>query len=619
MPGTTKESKTIPTINDVFHETVAKFGPKAALRHKVDKEFQDITYAELAARVERMASGLAALGINKGDRVALLSENRPEWTITDLAALALGAVVVPIYPTLPPPQITYIVKNCGAKALVVSDAKQLRKAIEVRRDAPELEHVIAMEPGPVSDEAKVQTLDSILRRGEENPLGAEYERRWRAVGPDDLASIVYTSGTTGDPKGAMLTHGNFVSNVDASLEHFRRQGEAVNENDTFLSFLPMCHVFERTTGYYLVLRSGAAVGYSEGPRTLLDDMAKVQPTLMVCVPRVYEAFQERIQDTVAKQPAKNQAIFAKALEAGRAYAEKKRTTGHVGPVAAAQHLVFDKLVYGKMRERFGGRLRFLVSGGAALNAETARFFEGLGIPIIEGYGMTEASPVMAINPNRRPKVGTVGLSVPGGEIKIAPDGEILYRGPNVMKGYWRNDEATREMIDDEGWLHTGDIGVLDEEGYLKITDRKKDIIVLANGKNVAPQPIESSLKQSPFLSEIVLIGDRQNIVTALVLPNKEKLKDWAKEQGLTFESDAALLESAEVKKKVKQEIDAHSKHLADFEKVRRFTLLDTTFSVDSGEMTPTLKIKRKVVMQKYAREIAAMRGEDIEAAAAAAA
>jgi long-chain acyl-CoA synthetase len=332
---------------------------------------------------------------------------------------------------------------------------------------------------------------------------------------------------------------------------------------------------------------------------------------MVCVPRVYESFQERVLDTVAKQPEKRQAIFNKAIDFGKKYAEKKRNgNGLTGPLMEVQRFVFEKLVYDKLRARFGGRLRFLVSGGAALAPDTARFFEAIGLPIIEGYGMTEASPVMAVNPNRRIKIGTVGIAIPGGEIKIAEDGEILYRGANVMKGYWKNETATAEMIGDDGWLHTGDIGILDDEGYLKITDRKKDIIVLANGKNVAPQPIEADLKQSPFISEIVLIGDKQSIITALILPNKEKLKEWAKSQNLSIPAtDEELMVMSEIRKKIKQEIDAHSGGLADFEKVKRFTLLPVTFSVDSGEMTPTLKIKRKVVMQKFAREIAEMRGD----------
>jgi len=607
---------TTTTINRIFQETVARAGERVALRYKVEKEYRDITYGQLAAQVEQAASGLAALGIEPGDRVAILSENRPEWAVTDLAVLALGGVVVPIYPTLPAPQIAYVVRNSGAKALVVSDNKQLKKAIEARPDLPELQHLIVMEAGAAEGDASAHTFASILEEGTRNPLGAEYRRRWESVSPDDIASLVYTSGTTGDPKGAMLTHGNFTFDVDAALEHFRRTGQPITQEDTFLSFLPVCHVFERTTGYYLPLRVGAQIGYSEGVRTLVDDMAKVQPTLMVCVPRVYESFQERAQDAVAREPESKQAAFQKALAFGRTYAEKKRTgNGHVGPIMEAEHLLYEKLVYQKLRERFGGRLRFVVSGGAALNPETARFFEAVGLQIVEGYGMTEAAPVMAVNPNRRIKIGTVGTVVPGGEIKIAADGEILYRGPNVMKGYWDNPVATAEVIDSDGWLHTGDVGLLDDEGYLKITDRKKDIIVLANGKNVAPQPIEATIKQSPLISEIVLIGDKQNIITALVLPNKEKLKAWAKEQGIAVpEDEAEFLALPDVKKKVKQEIDAHSTALADFEKIKRFTLLSATFSVDSGELTPTLKIKRKVVLQRYAREVAEMRGDSADAA-----
>jgi long-chain acyl-CoA synthetase len=614
--STTSGTSGKQTINELFHATVERFGDRVALRHKVEKVYQDITYRALAESIEKMASGLAQLGIQKGDRVAILSENRPEWAITDLAVLALGGIVIPIYPTLPAPQVAYIVGNSGAKALVVSDSKQFKKANEARKKLTELQQLIVMEDAAAGGDTAIPTYASLLEQGAKTPLGAGYKASWSSVAPDDVASIVYTSGTTGDPKGAMLTHNNFAFDVTAALEHFRRAGQPVTETDTFLSFLPVCHVFERTTGYYLPLTVGATIAYSEGVRTLVDDMAKAAPTLMVCVPRVYESFQERVQDTVAKQPENRQAIFQKAITFGKAYTEKKRNgNGLVGPIREIQRFAYEKLVYAKLRDRFGGRLRFLVSGGAALSPDTARFFEAIGLPIIEGYGMTEASPVMAVNPNRRIKIGTVGIAIPGGELKIAADGEILYRGANVMKGYWKNDTATAEMIATDGWLHTGDIGLLDEEGYLKITDRKKDIIVLANGKNVAPQPIEAEIKQSPFISEIVLIGDKQSIVTALILPNKEKLKDWAKSQNVTVPgTDEELMVQADIRKKIKQEIDAHSSALADFEKIKRFTLLPVTFSVDSGEMTPTLKIKRKVVMQKFAKEIAEMRGETVEAA-----
>ncbi|MBC8141781.1 MAG: AMP-binding protein, partial [Armatimonadetes bacterium] len=387
------------------------------------------------------------------------------------------------------------------------------------------------------------------------------------------------------------------------------QGEAVTNTDTFLSFLPLCHVFERTTGYYLVLAVGGTIAYSEGVRTLLDDMATAKPTIMVCVPRVYESFADRIKGAVEKEPEAKQKVFNEALTAGREYAEKKRETGHAGPIAWAKHVAFDKLVYSTLREKFGGAMRFFVAGGAALDPEVARFFEAFGLPIVEGYGMTEASPVMAVNPNRRVKIGTVGIVLPRAEVRIAGDGEILFKGANIMRGYWKNDTATAEVIDAEGWLHTGDIGVLDDEGYLKITDRKKDIIVLANGKNVAPQPIEQILKQSPFISEIVLIGDKQNVVTALIVPNRDKLKEWATGEGLSFTTDDELLSLPQTVKKIKGEIDTHKDRFADYERVKKFALLNATFSVDGGELTPTLKIKRKVVLAKYAKEVAAMRGD----------
>jgi long-chain acyl-CoA synthetase len=413
---------TAETLPQLFQNTVAKFGAKTALRYRVAKDWQETSFAELAQRVEAVASGLAALGVKKGDRVALLSENRPEWTMVDLAVLHLGAVVVPIYPTLPSQQVAYIVRNCGAELIVTDDAKQLAKVTAARAELPELRNVVVFETGKIPEGADAISLDAVIALGAENPLGAAFYESWRGVKPDDLASLVYTSGTTGDPKGAMLTHKNFAVNVFMSLEHFARQGEAITEADTFLSFLPLSHVFERTTGYYLVFAVGGTIAYSEGVRTLLEDMKFNKPTIMVCVPRVYESFAERIQGAVEKEPETKQKVFHEAIAAGQDYAEKKRTTGHAGPVAWAKNVAFDKLVYSTIREKFGGAIRFFVAGGAALGPDTARFFEAFGLPIIEGYGMTEASPVMVINPNRRVKIGTVGICVPHGEVKIAADG-----------------------------------------------------------------------------------------------------------------------------------------------------------------------------------------------------
>lgn len=601
------------TLNTMFQESARKWATKAALRQKADGQYRDISYGELAGRVEQMASGLTALGVRKGDRVALLSENRPEWVVTDLAVQALGAVNVPLYTTLPAPQIAFILQNSGATVLVVSDSKQLQKALKARADAPALKHIVVMDAEPPLNDTMVTPYASVGERGAQTPLGPAYAPMWQAAQPDDVASIVYTSGTTGDPKGAMLTHHNFVSNADAAAEHYRNAGDAVTDADTFLSFLPLSHVYERTTGYYLPLRVGATIAYAESLFAVQNNMAEVRPTLMVAVPRLYESMQERILDAAAKAPPKRRRLFEAALQAGREAADRRRERRWVGPVLGFKHVVFDRLVFAKLRERFGGRFRFFVAGGAALSDETARFFDAIGLPVMQGYGMTETAPVIAAMPNDRPKLGSVGIALPGVHIKIAPDGEILVQGPNVMKGYWANEAGTGDVIDNDGWLHTGDIGVLDAHGFLTITDRKKDILVLANGKNVAPQPIESALKGSPFLNEVVLIGDKQNVVTALVVPNFERLRAWAKEAGLTFDDNDALITQSETKKRIKQEIDAHSGALADYEKVRKFTLLATAFSVDGGELTPTLKIKRKVVAQKYAQQIAEMRGESVAA------
>lgn len=577
------------TLHETFFATAQKQPSHPALKIRVKKEWQTLTYGEVAEQIRSCAAALAARGVKQGDRVAILSENQPAWAITDLAIMSLGAITVPIYPSLPAPQVAFILNNAGAKGALAGDDKLAARIAEARQNAPSVEFVV--EAG--------EAFDAFLAEGKAAPQPSV------TVGEDDVASFVYTSGTTGDPKGAMLTHKNFLSNVDAARQLLSEVGNPLGPEDTWLSFLPLSHVFERMAGHFLPLCYGATIAYSGGIRTLGDDMKTVAPTIMVCVPRVWEALQERMIDGMAKMEPKQKAAFEKTLEVGKAWVEGKRS-----PLLWIQKLIFSRLVLPKVQERFGGRVRFWVSGGAALNPEVAKFFAALGIEILEGYGMTESAPVIAVNRPGKVRIGTVGTCVPGGEIKIAPDGEICYRGANVMKGYWGNDTATREMIDAEGWLHTGDIGALDSEGYLKITDRKKDIIVLANGKNVAPQPIEAALKQSPLISEIVLIGDKQSVVTALVIPNKEKLKAWAESAGLSFATDDELYQSAETKKKLKAEIDAQSGALAEFERVKKFAVLNTQFTVDSGELTPSLKVKRKVVLQKYATQVAEMRGNE---------
>jgi len=590
------------TLTRFFQKTVAAHGSAVAMRYRENREWHDITYSELAQQVEATAAGLRSLGVVHGDRVAIYSENQPAWTILDLACHALGAINASIYPTLPPPQVAYIVNDSTAKVLVAGNKKLLANARIAQAECPSLTQLIVI--GEADGDAL--SFEQLLERGRQSPFGpGEYEASWKAVQPDDVAGLIYTSGTTGDPKGAMLTHRNFTSNAINALALFAQGGVTIDPTDTFLSFLPLSHSFERM-GCYLALGSGSATAYSEGPRLLAEEMQTAKPTIMLCVPRIWELMQERTLDTVSKAGDMKKAAFEKALEVAKECVREEQAGKHPGAMLSLQRTAADKLVFAPIRERFGGSFRLLVSGGAALNPETALFWRALGLNLVEGYGLTETSPVISINPAHGARIGTVGKVIPGGEVKIAPDGEVCYRGPNVMKGYWNNEQATRDMIDDDGWLHTGDIGEYSADGFLKITDRKKDIIVLANGKNVSPVPIETKIKNSPFITEVVLIGDKQNTITALIVPNKEKLR----EAGFTEPDDDALLALPEVKKKIKAEIDAHSTALADFEKIRKFTLLNTAFSIDTGELTPTLKVKRKVILQKWAKEVSELRGDD---------
>ena len=585
------------TINTRFADAAEKYPARSALSSKPagSKEWVTLTYKEAADQVKQVSLGLRALGIGPGDRVALLSENRPEWVIADLAALAAGAATVPIYPTLPASQIAHILADSGAKAVIVSDAKQMAKVMTSRASAPSLSALITLDAE--SAEEGVLTLASVIEAGAAAMFDVTYEAQRDSVKHDDLLSIVYTSGTTGSPKGAMLTHGNMAAALDGANAKFP---EFTPPNDVALSFLPLSHVFERVT-YYLVLTQGAHTAYNDSIFKLLDNMAEIKPTFMQCVPRVFESIQERVLDGVEKLPERQKKLTQRALELGGIVAKRRNAGKPVSPLLLGLFLFYDTLILSKIRARFGGRLKFLVSGGAPLSAATATFFLAIGIPILEGWGLTETTAAAAANPRGRVKIGTVGPHLAGVTVKTAEDGEILVKGPTVMRGYWDNPDATAEVIDTEGWFHTGDIGELDSQGYLRITDRKKDILVLANGKKVAPQPIENRLKTSPLIAEVVLLGDNSGTVGALVVPNYDLLKTWAKEQGRDLKKSEELAADPAAKKYIKSEIDKLSKDLADFEKIKRLALLPHAFTQDSGELTPTLKVKRKVVAEKYGK------------------
>jgi long-chain acyl-CoA synthetase len=587
-------AEALDTINKRVAAAAHKYPSRPALSAKVPKEkaWNVLTYAQLNDRVRRFALGLSTLGLERGDRVAILSENRPEWVIADLAALAAGGVSVTIYPTLPASQVAFILGDSGAKAVIVSDAKQLEKAEAAKATCPDLKIVVIMDAAAATGDAL--SFDAVLTQGDTATPAERFETRRDAVGPDDLMSIIYTSGTTGNPKGVMLTHGNMVAGID---EGFKSFPQFQPPGDSFLSFLPLCHIFERVVSM-MTLTSGAHTYFNDSIFKIVDNMADVHPNVMVCVPRVFESIHERIEDGVAKQPAKRQKIFNWALGVGHEVAVRRNAGKGVSPLLLAQFAIADKLVLSKARARFGGQLKFFVSGGAPLNPRTADFFNALGQPIVEVWGLTETMLATG-NPIGRAKVGTVGTAGAGIEVKAAPDGELLIKSGSVMKGYWHLPEATAEAIDADGWFHSGDIGEIDSEGYVKITDRKKDILVLANGKKVAPQPIETTLKHSPYISEIVLLGDKTESVRALVIPNFDALKTWAKEQGVEKPTNETLIADPAVRKLIKSDIDKRSKDLADFEKIKRFALLDHAFSIESGELTPTLKVKRKVVAEKY--------------------
>ena len=580
------------TINRRFAESARRYANKPALTVKIDKEWKSQTFRELEESVRRFSMGLRALGIQPGDRVAVLSENRPEWAIADLAALAAGAITVPIYPSLPAAQVGYILADSGAKAIVASDTKQLQKAELSREQCPNLSVFITMEDSSATGD--VLSYDQVMKEGKTAKLKPSYEKLRDSVKPGDIASLIYTSGTTGDPKGAELTHGNLASATLMAQKALPFQ----KPNDLFLSFLPLSHVFERVT-YYLALFLGAQTCYAESLFKVQENMVEVRPTVMQSVPRLYEAIYERVLDQVAKAPKKRQKIFQWALAVGKERSGRRNAGRFIGPVLGIKYRIADKLVLSKIRQRFGGRIRFFVSGGAPLGKEVAEFFNAIGAPILEGYGLTETCAALTLNPYGRARIGTVGKPMSGVTIKIAEDGEILTKGPNIMKGYWKKPDATAEVIDSDGWFHTGDIGEIGRDGYLKITDRKKDIIVLANGKNVAPQPIENKLKSAELVAEIVLLGDRSGTISALVVPNFEKLSKWAKKENIAFTEPKDLIESAMAKKEIKAEIESLSKDLADFEKIRKIALLDHPLSIENGELTPTLKVRRKIVRERY--------------------
>ena len=597
------------TLNQLFFNAVQKYNKPDALQSKVGGVYQPISHNALAERVRRTAMGLQALGIRKGDRVAILSENRPEWAIADYGCLTGELTDVAIYPNLPPDQVAYILRDSGSSAIFVSTEAQAEKIKQIRGECPALRCVIGF-TSPRSPGVDF-TLAELEAKGAANETPesiAAYRRAAEAVSPDHLATLIYTSGTTGEPKGVMLTHDNIYSNVMAGSIEIPFAGD-----DACLSFLPLSHIFERMAGHYLMMHTGTTIAYAESIDTVPIDMQTVKPTLVLSVPRLYEKMYARVLENALSGGAVKKRIFFWARNVADRWATEKLAGREPGGALGFQYRLAQKLVFSKLKDRTGRRLRYFVSGGAPLAPEINKFFYAAGLVILEGYGLTETSPVISVNTPGAFRIGTVGKPVPGVEVMIANDGEICTRGPHVMKGYYNKSRETAEVMDDEGWFHTGDIGEI-EDGFLRITDRKKDLIATSGGKKIAPQPIENKVKTNKYVSQAVMIGDKRKFPALLVVPNWEQLEKWARYKNLIWTDRAQLLQMPTVQAKMEKEVAEELEGLARFEMPKKIALLENDFSIERGELTPTLKVKRRVIDQAYKSVIDGLYADDKEPA-----
>ena len=573
---------------------------KFPIARKVNGAYEPVTYDSLSNDVSTLAAFLKHKGIEAKDRVAILSENRPGWYLSDMAILSIGAVDVPLYPSLPPNQIEYILKDSGTRAIIISNMLQLGKALSVWQNLPDLEFIVVMNRLDEKVDG-VTELSDAKKTGRAILDSSPDYVSYTMVKPDDTATLIYTSGTTGLPKGVMLTHRNICENVKSCSSIIR-----LDESDRSLSFLPLSHAYERTGGYYLLFACGAQIYLAESVETVSLNIAEAKPTIIFTVPRLFDRIKTNILKQIDNESPVKQKIFKWAYDTGIEY-HKQLHKRKPSAILSLQHTIADKLVYSTIRNKFGGHLRYFVSGGAALPQKVGEFFQALGIVILEGYGLTETSPVTNVNRPEKVKFGTVGPVVDNVTVKIDSDGEVLFRGPNIMKGYWNDEEATNEVIYD-GWFHTGDIGELDEDEYLKITDRKKHIIVTSGGKNIAPLPIEQLIAENKYVDQVMVAGEKKPFLIALIVPNFSELESFADEQQITAETRNDLIEHKQIRKIYESLLRNISRQLAAHEKVRKFLLMNEPFTIENGHMTPTLKLKRKAIHKTFEREIDSLFG-----------
>ncbi|MGH9942684.1 MAG: AMP-dependent synthetase/ligase [Pyrinomonadaceae bacterium] len=582
------------TLVEVFRRAAVRHRRPDAISYKREGRWQTLSWDEIMERAGAVALGLYALGLRRGDRAALLSDSRPEWTLADAGCQFAGVIDVPIYPTQAPPQVRYILDDSGARVLFVQHQASYERVAEAIKGAATLNTVVFFDRAGAA-EAGALTLDELMERG--RALGREQpellDQLMSGVRPEDLATIIYTSGTTGEPKGVMLSHTNAVSNLIDGSGHF-----GFGERDTVLSVLPLSHIFERGA-MYMYLHHGMSVFFAESIDKIGDNMREVRPTVVVCVPRLFEKIYARIKEKAAAGGKVKAGLLAWAVEVGKQWAMLKVAHQPVPPLLALKHKLATRLVFSKWHEGVGGRMRLFISGGAALPEELGYIFLGAGLSIVQGYGLTETSPVISAGSFEENRIGTVGKPIRNVEVRLAPDGEIETRGPNVMLGYYNKPEATDSVFTDDGWFRTGDIGQFDSDGFLKITDRKKELFKTSGGKYIAPQPIEQRIKSSRFVNQVVLIGNGRKFPAALVVPNWDQLRQYAEHKSIKARANAELCRDPRVLDLMQRQVDARCADLSKYERVKRVALVEHELTIEGGELTPTLKIKRRVIDEKY--------------------
>jgi len=587
------------TIPELFYQKAKQAGQKEIMRVKRQGQWQSITWNDVYKNVMTIARSLSRV-IEKDDMVAILSENRPEWAFADLASVCLGGVSVPIYHTNSDKEIEYILNDCKAKVLFLSDEGQFNK-IKRLHDKDKLEHlkkIICFDLEPLPGNAAFLSLEAFKKQAD-GVLESVVVNASAQVTEEDLLTLIYTSGTTGEPKGVMLTHKNIISNIMGIESH----GQLVTDEDISISFLPLSHSFERTCGYYYLLYKGAIIAYAESVDKLIDNIAEVRPTILISVPRIYEKVYSKVRESVGEGP--KQVLFNWAIKVGQQMTHYAMKGEKLPTWLDIKFQLANTLIFEKIREKLGGRLKYSISGGAPLAQEIAEFMYAVGLSVYEGYGLSETSPVISANFPGKVKFGTVGRPLPNLEVKIIPepgrekDGEIAVRGPSIMRGYYKKEDQTKSVLTKDGWLLTGDIGYLDEDGFLKITDRKKELLKTSGGKYVAPQPVENQLKLRKFIEQAVVIGDRRKYVVALIVPDFDSLEKWATERNISFNNRKELVNHPDVKTAIQLEINAVNAPLGKWEQIKYFAILDQSFSQDTGELTPTLKLKRRVIEEKY--------------------